>query len=97
LERGFEVYRNISDHGSVDLIAYGENGQILRVEVTGGYRNMSTGALYYPPHPKHANRRDLIAVFDYTQERIIYFEQATGNEKQPDGHTDSETAEKVDQ
>ena len=82
LERGYEVYWNVAPHGSVDLIAYGENQDLLRIEVTSG-RTSLDGSLYYSPHHEHENRRDLICVIPPGR-KVLYFD-ADGNPISPDG------------
>jgi hypothetical protein len=81
LRRGFEVYRNVSAYGSLDLMAYGLNGKILRVEVTSG-RITHDGNLYYERHTRHKERRDVIAVV--VPEKILYIDN-DGNDVQPSG------------
>lgn len=83
LGKGFEVYRNISSHGSLDLVAYGKNGTLLKVEVTTGYT--LNGKLFYGKHEKHKARFDVIAVV--TPTTIAYF--MNDKEFEPNGRIDT--------
>jgi len=58
--RGFQVFRNLSPHG-IDLIAYGGNGQFLRIESTTG-RILSDGRIIAANHKKTRDKWDVLAI-----------------------------------
>ncbi len=62
LKRGFEVFRNVSQSGSCDLIAYDADGRIVRIEATTGRRYGTFNTLYYTKHNPTSHRWDVIAV-----------------------------------
>lgn len=67
LKRGWEVFRSVSSHASVDLIAH-KNGVLKRVEVTTGSRKVDGGI----SHPtKDPARHDVLAIVLYSGE-IVY-------------------------
>ena len=88
MARGFEVYRNVADHGTLDLIAYGLDGSILKIEVTTGYNNPQTDHIYKPPHKANSHRRDILAVM--TPTGIIYLDKS-GKPIEPRGRPDLDT------
>ena len=49
LEQGFEVFRNISQHGSIDIIAISKDGTILKIDVktvsSGTYTRVTDGQI----------------------------------------------------
>lgn len=70
LNRGYDVFRSVSDHGYFDIVAYGHNGIILKVEAT-------TGAIYksgirsYDSHQKYQGHFNLVAV--HYADKICYY------------------------
>lgn len=72
MSRGFEIYRNVSAHGSVDLIAYRiKDNELIAVEVTSGYVNKYTDRRYFPEHKIHRDRIDVVAVNYY--DTVVYY------------------------
>lgn len=68
LRRNYEVFRNVSQHGSCDLIAM-KVGRIIRVEVKSSTINTETGKVYIPLH-LDASKFDLLAI--YSAAGVLY-------------------------
>ena len=67
LRRNYEVFRNVSQHGSCDLIAM-KGGKVLRVEVKSTCINTETGKVYIPK--LDGSKFDLLAV--YSAAGVLY-------------------------
>jgi hypothetical protein len=77
---GFEVYRNVSNHGSLDLIAVGPAGEILRIEVTTGQILMTGNHTGFNSHAKTRGRWTHLAIV--TRDGIKWHD-AAGNPVAP--------------
>ena len=66
--RGYEVFRNVSQHGSCDLVAM-KGGRLLRVEVKCAAMNTDTGKVY-APKTLDASKYDILAL--YTRSGVVY-------------------------
>ena len=72
MAHGFDVYRSLSPHSLVDLIAYSRDTKILlRIEVTSGSTGKLSKAYHKPQHPENEQHRDLLAVV-YPDNEIWY-------------------------
>ncbi len=59
MQRGFDVFRNLSPNGPVDLVVY-KDGKLLRVQVKGS------------PHAFDAEHYDVFAHYDRKRNEIAY-------------------------
>lgn len=66
--RGYDVFRALSPSCNCDLVIF-KNGEIVRVEVRTGYKNLRGDISYNKPPP---DRSDVIAVWVHGQNKIVY-------------------------
>jgi hypothetical protein len=60
MKKGYHVFRNLAPHG-LDLIAYGQNKEMLRIEVTTG-RYYPDGNILFERHEKSSFNWDYVGV-----------------------------------
>jgi hypothetical protein len=96
INRGFDVYRNVSPVGPVDMIALSGAGETLLVQVTSGYHNPRTGCRQYNNHEEQplwnviaVRYEDGIAYYSRSGEKLLLPPQMT-----PDIESQESTVER---
>lgn len=78
LDKGYEVFRNVSSHGHPDIMAHNNKQKILKIEVTTGYINKLTNQRGYSMTDKKPEHCNVIAVCYI--DTITYYKYSNGKE-----------------